>query len=77
MQGKLMTIQEKLKIGVESIELEKQGKLEEADRVKKQIPLAPYLAKFYKDYIGVDELLKTGWNLAEAEAEFGPDWLTK
>jgi hypothetical protein len=27
--------------------------------------MAPYLAKFYKDHLGLDALLKTGWNLSE------------
>jgi hypothetical protein len=72
-----MTIGEKLDLRMKSLELEKQGNLEEADRVRKQVPLQPYLAKFYKDHLGLDALLKTGWNLSEAEAEFGSDWLAK
>jgi hypothetical protein len=72
-----MSLHEKLALGVKSIELEKQGKFEEARRVLRSTPLQPYLAKFYKDYIGVDALLKSGWNLSEAEAEYGPDWLTR
>ena len=72
-----MTLHEKLAIGVKSIELEKQGKFEEAEKVLKQAPLPPYLAKFYKDHLGLEALKKTGWNLSEAEAEFGSDWLVK
>ena len=40
-------------------------------------PLQPYLAKIAKDYFGADCLIKTGWNLSAAEAEFGPDRLNK
>ena len=76
-KAQMMTLHEKLQLGIKSIELEKQGKFEEAKRVQRQIPLAPYLAKFLKDYLGVNALLQGGWNLAEAEAEYGPDWLTK
>jgi hypothetical protein len=72
-----MTLHEKLQIGMKSIELKKQGKLEEADKVKKQIPLPPYLAKFYKDHLGLDALLRSGWNLSEAAAEYGSDWLSQ
>jgi hypothetical protein len=72
-----MTLKEKLAIGMKSIELEKQGKFEEADRVHKQIPLPPYLAKFAKEKMGVDFLLNGGWNLSEAEAEYGYGWLNK
>ena len=76
-QTEMMTLREKLRLGVESIELKKQGKFEEAKRLNRQIPLAPYLAKFLKDHIGVDGLLQGGWNLVEAEAEYGSNWLSK
>jgi hypothetical protein len=72
-----MTLKEKLAIGMQSIELEKQGKIEESIRVQKQIPLAPYLAKFAKEKMGVAFLLNEGWNLSEAEEEYGSDWLSK
>jgi hypothetical protein len=72
-----MTLKEKLAIGVRSIELKKAGKLEEADRVWKQIPLAPYLAKFCKERFGPEFLIQCGYNLSEAEAEFGKDWLSR
>jgi hypothetical protein len=38
-QAQLMTLQEKLAIGVTSIELEKQGKKEEAEKLMKSTPL--------------------------------------
>jgi integrase len=76
-QAQMMTLHEKLQLGVKSIDLEKQGKFEEAKRVSRQIPLAPYLAKFLKDHLGTDALLLGGWNLTEAEAEYGSDWLSK
>jgi hypothetical protein len=73
----IMTLHEKLEIGMKSFELEKQGKMEEARKVRRQIPMSPYLAKFAKEYMGADFLIKYGWNLSEAEAEFGPDWLNR
>ena len=76
-QSQMMTLHEKLQLGMKSIELEKQGKLDEAERVHKQIPLAPYLAKFLKDHLGIDALMQGGWNLSEAEAEYGPSWLSQ
>ena len=76
-QAQLMTMEEQAAIGLKAIELKKQGKLEEYDRMMKQIPLPPYLAKFAKDYFGADCLIKTGWNLTEANIEYGSDWLTK
>ena len=72
-----MSLEERAAICLKAIELKKEGKLEESEKLRKQIPLQPYLAKFAKEYIGVDFLIKYGWNLAEAEAEFGSDWLTK
>jgi hypothetical protein len=72
-----MTLKEKFAIGMKSIELEKQGNLEESDRVMKQIPMPPYLAKFAKEKMGVNFLINGGWNLTEAETEYGPGWLNK
>ena len=72
-----MTLEEEVAIGLKALELKKQGKLKEYEQTMKQIPLQPYLAKIAKDYFGADCLLKTGWNLSAAEAEFGPGWLNK
>jgi hypothetical protein len=45
---------------------------EEAEKVYKQIPLQPYLAK---EHFGADFLINYGWNLSEADAEYGRGWL--
>jgi hypothetical protein len=79
-QARIMTQQEKGAIATKAFELRDQGKLEECDRMLKQIPLSPYMAKFIKDhieYFGEDFFEKYGWNLSEAEAVYGPDWLTR
>jgi len=76
-QAQTMSLHEKLAIGVKAIELEEQGKFEEADKLEKSIPLPPYLAKWAKKRFGAETLIKTGWNLSEAEAEYGTDWLSK
>ena len=75
-QDRLMTMEEQTAIGLKALDLKKQGNLEEYEQMMKQIPLPPYLAKFAKDYFGVDCLKQLGWNLAEANAEYGPDWLS-
>ena len=72
-----MSIHERLRMRMESIELKKQGKLEEAEKLERQIPMPPWLAKFAKKHLGSDYLIEYGWNLSEAEAEFGSDWLSR
>jgi hypothetical protein len=76
-QHKMMTFDEKFDLIMKGNEYLKAGNKAESVRIMKQVPLAPHLAKFAKEWIGADFLIKSGWNLAEAEAEFGPDWLTQ
>jgi hypothetical protein len=72
-----MTLDEKLKIACKSAELRKAGDEEGVSRLLRTAPLTAYLAKIYKEKVGVKELIESGWNLSEAEAEFGKDWLSK
>ena len=72
-----MSISEKLAISNKAIALKKAGDLEGADRLLKTVPLPPHLAKVMKEKQGLDVLLNSGWNLSEAEAEFGAEWLRK
>lgn len=76
-RNKMMTLDEKLAVGMKAHEYLEAGDKEEAVRILKQMPLAPHLAKFAKEWIGADFLMKGNWNLAEAEAKFGPDWLAQ
>ncbi|GHT22472.1 hypothetical protein FACS1894199_14010 [Bacteroidia bacterium] len=77
MEQKEWTLKERLATIVESIELEKAGQPEEARRVRVQVPLSPDLAKWWKEKMGVEALLQQGYNLSDAEAEYGKDWLTR
>jgi hypothetical protein len=72
-----MTLDEKLDTMMKVIDLEKAGDREGATRLQRSIPLPPYLAKVAKEKIGADFLINGGWNLSEAEAKFGPNWLAK
>jgi hypothetical protein len=72
-----MTLHEKLAINMQVFELEDQGKAEAAMRLRKQIPLEPWLAKTLKEKVGVDYLRQSGWNLSEAEEAYGQDWLRR
>ena len=72
-----MTEFEKADIFMRYYELKQEGKIEEATALHRTMPLSPHLAMCMKKYQGVEHLLNSGWNLAEAEAEFGSDWLNR
>ncbi len=73
----LMTLEEK-GILLDAIHAAEQaGDDDEADRLMLQLPLAPGLAKIAKEMYGSKHLLEGGYNLSEAYAEFGDDWLEK
>ena len=72
-----MTLDEKLAIACKAAALRKSGDEEGASRLIRTSPLPPYIAKVIKEKVGVDYLLNSGWNLSEAEAEFGSDWLSR
>jgi hypothetical protein len=76
-QNQSMTLDERLAIGMKAHEYLKAGNKAEAVRLILEMPMPPYLAKMSKELMGADFLIKGGYNLADAEAEFGPDWLTK
>jgi hypothetical protein len=75
--GKLMTFDEKLAIDMQCIDLENAGKVDEAMELAKTKPLSPALAALCKKRLGLQWLKNSGWNLAEAEAKFGHEWLSK
>jgi len=77
MQTQTMTFEEQMPIRLKAIELRKAGDEEGYINLMKTVPLAPYLAKVFKDKFGADDLIQGGWNLSEAEAEFGEDWLNR
>ena len=70
-----MTLDEKLAISNKAIALKKAGDRAGYERLMKTIPLPSYHVKLIKEKVGIDCLINGGWNLSEAEAEFGPDWL--
>ncbi|MDR2971663.1 MAG: hypothetical protein LBU83_07040 [Bacteroidales bacterium] len=72
-----MTLDEKLAISNKACEFARAGDEENYIRITKTIPLPPYLAKVIKEKVGPEYLIKSGWNLSEAEAEFGHNWLSR
>ena len=75
-QTQTMTLDEKLDIACRAAALSKAGDEEGYSRLIRTAPLPPYLAKVFKEKVGADFLIDGGFNLSEAEAEFGRDWLT-
>jgi hypothetical protein len=77
-QPRIMTLEEKTVIGLKAHEAKKQGNEAEYMRIwREEIPMPPYLAKWAKDHMGADFLIKHGWNLSEADVEYGPGWLDR
>jgi hypothetical protein len=72
-----MTLDEKFAISNKALALWEAGDEEGSSRLTRSIPMPPYLAKIMKEKMGVDYLINGGWNLSEAEAEFGQDWLSR
>ena len=72
-----MTLDEKLAISNKALDLLDAGDREGYTRLIRTAPMPPYLAKVAKKTMGAEFLIQGGWNLSEAEAEFGPDWLSK
>jgi hypothetical protein len=70
-----MSLQEQVDIARESNKLRREGRVAEATTLDRTIPIPAYLAKIFKEKVGAEFLIQGGWNLAEAEAEFGSDWL--
>jgi hypothetical protein len=65
-QTQTVALHKRPAIGVKAIELKKQGSLEEVEKMKRQILMTHYLAKWAKKCPGADFFIKYGWNLSEA-----------
>ena len=76
-QAQTMTLDEKFAIAMKAHELRVAGDKEGENRLMRTIPMPSYIAKVIKDKMGASFLINSGWNLSEAEAEFGPNWLSE
>ena len=76
-QAQTMTLDEKFAIAMKAHELRVAGDEEGENRLMRTIPMPSYIAKVIKDKMGASFLINSGWNLSEAEAEFGPNWLSE
>jgi len=72
-----MTLEEKLAMSMKGHELKAAGKTAEAEAVWRRISVPPLLAKAVKETFGAEVILKIGHNLEEANAKYGPDWLSR
>jgi hypothetical protein len=72
-----MTREQRLAIIDAANEASGRGDYEEMVRVSKMLPLPPYLAKAVKEMHGKGYLLNLGYDLSEAEAEYGAGWLDR
>jgi hypothetical protein len=69
---------EELRDELHYLELRNAGKIAEANAFRKAyLKMEPWMAKVFKDKMGLEFLLNLGWNMEDVEAEFGPDWLRK
>lgn len=69
------TILEAADLGYKWMELREQGKFEEAEKVRLEIPLIPGIANNYKEQYGIKALIESGINLSEAVKYYGKEWL--
>ena len=53
------------------------GDEEERTRILRTVPVYPEVARGAKELMGKERLLKSGFNLVEAERAYGKDWLDK
>ena len=71
-----MTLDEKLAISNRALDLYDAGDEEGFSRLIRTAPMPPYLAKVMKEKMGANFLIDGGYNLSEAELEFGSNWLS-
>jgi hypothetical protein len=70
-----LTREQEIEIIQKSLEADERGDHDESVRLIQQMPLAPHLARAAKKIWGKEYLLQSGFDLSEAEAAYGKDWL--
>lgn len=69
------TVLEAVDLGNKWLELKEQGRYEEAEKYRLEIPLIPGIANNLKERIGIKALIESGLNLSEAVKYYGREWL--
>jgi ABC-type xylose transport system substrate-binding protein len=70
-----LTLEQRIEILDKSLAASQSGNDAEALRIGQQKPLTPWIAKAVKEIFGVEYL--RGWDLSDAEAEYGQNWLSE
>ncbi len=70
-----MTQEKRREILEASLAASESGNYDEKIRLMKLLPLAPHLAMVAKNMYGKNYLLEYGFNLSDANEEFGDGWL--
>ncbi|WP_243545467.1 hypothetical protein [Pseudodesulfovibrio tunisiensis] len=73
----ILTREEKFQILRAARLAEERGDKDEADRLRRKLPLPLHLAQFMKDEFGPEYLIQGDWNLSEIEASHGKDWIAR
>jgi len=72
-----LTLEEEAKIIRASLEAADAGNEEEELRLLRMLPLAPHLAMAGKEVYGAEYMKTAGYDLSEANEEFGDGWLDR
>lgn len=69
--------EEQLDIISKFIQASEEGHDDEASKIIRQLPLAPEVAIAVRDVLGVEYLKALKFDLSEAEAVYGKNWLNQ
>ena len=72
-----MSLEERAQLISASLAAGKAGNKDEEIRLMRKLPLAPHLAMAAKEMYGKEYLLEHGYDLTDANEEFGNDWLER
>ncbi len=72
-----LTMEETTEIIRASLKAAHEGNYEEERRLLRMLPLAPHLAMAGKEVYGAEYMKNAGYDLSEADEEFGEGWLDR
>ncbi len=72
-----MTTEEYRQIAAEAGAAWDAGDREKFLEISKKVPVPPEVAMAFKEGFGADFMINSGFDLSEAEKEYGKDWLSR